>query len=175
MAQMNFSTQGIDTRNTYEALPPGEYTVVVSDSQMKQTASGTGHYLALTLQVQGPEQHRGRMLWDNLNISNPSAKAVEIAQRQLAQLVKACGYEGISDSEQLHNIPVVAIVKVDRSDTTRNVVKGYKSAGQPHLQAVPSTPQPQQTNAPEQNPAPPQPATQPQQPAMAAPPWLNQQ
>jgi hypothetical protein len=94
MAQMNFSTQGIDTTSTYEALPPGEYTVVVSDSQMKQTASGTGHYLALTLQVQGPEQHRGRMLWDNLNISNPSAKAVEIAQRQLAQLVKACGLRG---------------------------------------------------------------------------------
>jgi len=165
MAQLNFSTDGIDTTNTYEALPQGEYTVVVTDSDMKTTQAGTGRYLSLTFEVQAPEQFRGRKLWDNLNLENPSAKAVEIAQRQMAQLCLACGLQGVSDSEQLHNIPVIAIVKVDKTDSTRNQIKGYKSAGKP-LQAAPTAPAATQPAAPSH-------ATQ--APAMDAPPWMTQQ
>jgi len=128
MAQLQFSTQGIDTTNNFEALPPGEYTVMVVYIEMNTSMSGSGRYLALTFDVQAPENFRGRKLWDNLNLENQSAKAVEIAQRQFAQLVQACGLDAITDTEQLHNVPVVAIVKIDKNDATRNQIKGYKTS-----------------------------------------------
>jgi hypothetical protein len=167
MATLQFSAQGIDTSNNFDALPAGEYTVVVTESDMKTTQSGTGRYLSLTFEVQAPESFRGRRLWDNLNLENPSAKAVEIAQRQLAQLCVACGLQGITDSEQLHNVPVVAIVKVDRSDSTRNQIKGYKAAGQA-LQTVPTTPAPAAAPAPQQ-------AAPQGEAAMSQPPWMAAQ
>lgn len=169
MTQFAFSTQGIDTENRFEALPPGEYTVMVTESEIKTTQSGAGRYISLAFEVQAPDAFRGRKLWDNMNIENPSIKAVEIAKRQLAQLVKACGMEDIQDTTQLHHIPVIAIVKIDKGDNTRNQIKGYKAAGGQPMQ------QPMQAAAPA-----PAPAPQPVAPAPAAqqaqstPPWMNQ-
>lgn len=197
MAQLQFSTQGIDTESRFDALPPGEYTVVVSESDMRENSKGTGVYLALTMDVQAPDRYRGRKLWANLNVSHQSAKAQEIGQQQLAQLIKACGFEGITDSEQIHHIPVNAIVKVRKDDNTQNEVKGFKpAAGQPQLHAVPGQQAPaqqapaqqamptqaapqQQFAQPAQQPpaqpvAQPTPPQQPAAPAMATPPWMNQ-
>lgn len=177
MAQLQFSTQGIDITNQFDALPPGEYEVIVTESDLRENSKGTGHFLAITHDVQQPEQFRGRKLWNNITVSHQSAKAQEIGKQQLAQLVKACGFEGISDSEQLHGIPVIAIVKVQKDDNTRNDVKGYKSkaGAQPHMQAAPAqqqtVAQPQEASAPAQQPSP---AAAPAQPAMATPPWMNQ-
>jgi hypothetical protein len=170
MTQFAFSTHGIDTENRFEALPPGEYTVMVTDSAIKTTQAGTGRYISLEFDVQAPDAFRGRKLWDNMNIENPSAEAVEIAKRQLAQLVQSCGLQEIQDTTQLHHIPVVAIVKVDRKDATRNQIKGYKAAGgqpAPQPQAAPM----QQAAAPAAQPVPPQGAPVQQQ---ATPPWMNQ-
>lgn len=183
MAQLQFSTAGINTENQYDALPPGEYEVIVTESDLRENSKGTGHFLAITLDVQAPEQYRGRKLWNNITVSHQSAKAQEIGKQQLAQLVKACGFETISDSEQMHGIPVIATVKKQKDDPTRNDVKGYKArAGAAPMQAVPQQPAVAAQQTAQQAPAPQQPAPQqapaphpaPVQPAMAAPPWMNQ-
>lgn len=170
MVQFAFDTAGVDTSNTFDALPNGEYTVIVSESDMRTTQRGNGSFIALTLEVQAPEQFRGRKLWDNLNVDNPNPKAVEIAQRQMAQLIKACGLEGISSTEQLHNIPVTAVVRVQKDDATRNEVKGYKvmegaanqaPAQQPQMAAAPQAAAPVPQQAP------------PQAQAAATPPWMQ--
>jgi hypothetical protein len=183
MTQFAFSTQGIDTENRFEALPPGEYTVMVTNSEIKTTQAGTGRYISLEFEVQAPEAFRGRKLWDNMNIENPSAKAVEIAQRQLAQLVQSCGLQEIQDTTQLHHTPVIALVKIDKGDNTRNQIKGYKATGSSAAahpapvggsQAQPSSPQPpiQHSAPPSHVAAPPQGApVQQQRPPM---PWMNQ-
>jgi hypothetical protein len=129
--ELNFNATGIDISNRFDALPAGDYVVMITDSQERATAAGTGKYLELTLEVQeGPMQ--GRKLWDRLNLQNPSAKAVEIAQRQLAQICHAVGNMAPKQSAELHYKPLVAIVKVspDKNDasTLRNEVKGYKAA-----------------------------------------------
>jgi len=179
MAQLQFSTDGINTESQYDALPPGEYEVIVSESDLRENSKGTGHFLAITHEVQAPEQYRGRKLWNNITVNHQSAKAQEIGKQQLAQLVKSCGFQAISDSEQIHGIPVVAIVKIQKDDATRNDVKGYKpKAGAQPMQAVPAQqPAPPVQQAPQQ-PVPaqqqPAPAAAPAQPAMAAPPWMNQ-
>lgn len=129
MAQLNgtFDASGVDTSNNFDALPAGEYQVIITQSEFKMTKNGSGSYLELRQEVQDG-QFRGRLLFDRLNLDNSNQKAVEIAQKQLAQICHAIGVMQVSDSEQLHNRPMVAIVKVrnDPQYGTSNEVKGYK-------------------------------------------------
>ena len=129
MAQLNFSAEGVDTTSQFDAIPAGDYPAMVTASQQKATKDGTGSYLELTLEIQeGPFQ--GRRLWDRLNLQNKNPKAVEIAQKQLAQLCHATGVMQVNDSEQLHNRPVIVKVSAKHDDyagEVRNEVKGYKA------------------------------------------------
>ena len=94
----------------FSPLPSGEYTVLISNSEMRSTKSGDGQYLALTFQVlEGPKQ--GRMLWHNLNLINNNPKAVEIAQRELSAICHAVNVMRIKDSTQLHDLPMKITVE----------------------------------------------------------------
>lgn len=127
MAQLNFNAEGVDTASQFDAIPAGDYEAMVTSSQQKATKDGTGSYLELTLEIQSG-QFQGRRLWDRLNLQNKNPKAVEIAQKQLAQLCHATGVMQVNDSEQLHNRPVVVKVSAKLySGEMRNEVKGYKA------------------------------------------------
>jgi hypothetical protein len=124
-------------------LPKGMYEVAVISSDLKTTQAGTGQYIELTLQVlDGP--HGGRRIWDRLNISNPNKTAEDIAKRQLQMLCLAAGVTNLTDTEQLHDRPVLAEIDLDRKDPSRNRVMGYaatssKQASRPSP-ASPSSP-----------------------------------
>jgi hypothetical protein len=158
MAQLNFNAQGVDTTSQFDAIPAGDYEAMVTDSEMKSTKDGQGQYLQMTIEIQnGP--HQGRRMFDRLNLQNRNPKAVEIAQKQLAQLCHATGVMQLQDSQQLHNIPVIMKVsaKNDPERGMQNEVKGYKArASAPVAQAF--------------TPAAPRAAA----PAAAAPPWAKQ-
>ncbi len=66
-----------ESNNDFGVLPPGDYTVRISEAGIKATKDGNGQYIKLTLDVTGPS-HAGRKLFCNLNIRNASAKAEEI-------------------------------------------------------------------------------------------------
>lgn len=130
MASLNFDASGIDTTSQFDAIPAGDYEAMVTDSTMKSTKDGTGQYLELTIEIQSG-QFQGRRLWDRLNLSNRNPKAVEIAQKQLAQLCHATGVLQVQDSQQLHNRPIVmkVAVKNDPERGPSNEIKGYKAKG----------------------------------------------
>jgi len=111
-----------------EPLPPGMYQVIVMASDIKPTQAGTGEFIELTLQVIDGE-FSGRRLWDRLNVSNPNKTAEDIAKRQLQELCLAAGVTALTETEQLHDIPVLAQVDFDKKDPSRNRVLGYKSVG----------------------------------------------
>ena len=136
MAQLNFSAEGIDIRSNYEAIPAGDYESMVTASEMKSTKDGTGQYLELTVEIQ-TGQFQGRRLFDRLNLQNRNPKAVEIAQKQLAQLCHATGVLQVQDSQQLHNRPIVmkVAVKNDPERGPSNEIKGYKARGAATAQA----------------------------------------
>ena len=138
MATLNFDASGIDTTSQFDAIPAGDYEAMVTASEMKTTKDGTGQYLELRLEIQSGHA-QGRSLFDRLNLQNRNPKAVEIAQKQLAQLCHATGVLQVTDSQQLHNRPIVMKVAV-RNDPERgpsNEIKGYKAKGttQPQAQA----------------------------------------
>lgn len=107
-------------------LPAGMYPVIAVESALKDNSAGTGQFLAFTLQVIDGE-FSGRKLWDNLNVNHPNKTAEDIARRQLQELCLAAGVSNLTNTEQLHDRPVLANVEIDRKDKTRNRITGYAS------------------------------------------------
>lgn len=130
-----FDATQVEPQGDYTPVPPGEYKVQIISSEMVATSSGNGHMLKLELEIVEGDQ-AGRKLFDRLNLDNPNAKAVEIAQRTLSAICHATGKLSVQDSEELHMIPMVAVVKVDPPRTANgkeygpsNGIKTYKAAG----------------------------------------------
>lgn len=112
-------------------LARGDYECIVIDTKIKDTKLGTGQYIEVTLQVvSGPAS--GRRLWDRLNVNNLSKNAEQQAKEQLNCLCAAVGLTSkMQQTEQLHDIPIMVSVDIDRDDQTKNriVRNGYARAG----------------------------------------------
>ena len=131
MASLNFNAEAVEPLTAYDVLPKGEYLSMAVASEMKKTKSGTGEYLQITFEVLEGEG-KGRKLFERLNIRNQNKQAEEIANRQLSALCHATGVMLLSDSEQLHNIPVVLDVGIEEGRDgyePQNRIKGYSAAG----------------------------------------------
>ena len=134
-----FDAATVDTPSR-DPVPAGDYVATVTDSAIKANKAGTGEYLSLTFQIADGD-HAGRFVWANLNLVHPNEKAVAIARAELAGLCKAVGVLNPKDSADLHNMPVLIRVAVDkdRDGNPRNVVKGFKPAAS---QATSQAPKP---------------------------------
>ena len=127
----NFNANDIDPIDDFEPIPAGKYTAVITDSEMKPTKSGTGHYLELKFQIiDGP--HKGRLLWARLNLDNPNPTAMKIAKRELSSICRAVGVLTPNDSVELHNLPLLIDVrqKEGTDGVMRNEIKGYRRVEQ---------------------------------------------
>lgn len=141
-----FDASTVDPTTAFEVLPPGSYRVQIVSSEMRVTKDGLGQYLFLELDVlEGP--HAGRKLYDRLNLVNANPDAVEIAQRTLSALCRAAGKMQVSNSEQLHLIPIRVEVKVrppkgqyGESNTIRYLVEAPPLAATPQVPAAPLRP-----------------------------------
>ena len=124
MALLNFNAAEIATDN-YEVIPPGLYEAIITESEMQANKAGTGAYLKLTFTITSGSC-KGRLLWDRLNLNNPSAKAVEIARQQLANICRAVNVLSPRDSTQLHNLPLrIKVIIRDYNGEEKNEIKGY--------------------------------------------------
>jgi hypothetical protein len=131
-----FDATGVEPNAPLQALPPGDYRVQILQSEMRVTKAGTGQMLWLDMEVlEGPL--KGRHVYDQLNLINPNPTAEEIAQRTLSAICHAVGKLQVSDSEELHFLPMV--VKVAVRPNGYNEVKGYKPVQQTAAAAA-STP-----------------------------------
>ena len=132
MAELNnFNASEVDPNFTFDPIPAGKYTAVITASEMKKTKKGTGQFLELTLQVVDGE-HKGRLVWARLNLDNPDARAVKIARAELSAICRAVGVLAPKDSVELHNLPLVVKVGLKkRKDTEEmgNVITGYEPKG----------------------------------------------
>lgn len=105
-----FDASGVAPREEFKALDPGDYPVAIVASEIEDNQARTGSFLKLELEVvDGPA--KGRKLFDRLNLNNPNAQAVEIAKATLSAICHAVGKLAIQDSTELHNKPMLAVVK----------------------------------------------------------------
>ena len=142
MAALNFNAAEVQPQQSFDALPPGRYEAIISASEMKDTKAGTGQYLQLTFDVVGG-QYEGRKLWARLNLVNPNATAVQIAERELSAICHCVGILVPADSEELHDALLVIDVIQElnpMSGQQTNRIKGYSQVSAPAPKAKPAAP-----------------------------------
>ena len=131
-----FDSNTVEPAVPFEVVPTGKYPVHIVNSEMKETKGGDGKFLWMELEILDG-QHKGRKLFDRLNLINSNQQAVEIAQRTLSAICQATGQVQISDSQQLHGRAMLASVRVrpagpDKNGIMRdaqNEIRGYEPAG----------------------------------------------
>lgn len=150
-----FNSNDVDPGTTFEIIPEGWYAAELVKSDYKETKAGDGHYIALQFRILDGE-HKGRMIFTNLNIDNKNPAAVEIAERNFSQLCHAVNVPVVQDTEQLHDIPLqvkVGITPAQGGYEARNDIKGYKELEETPDFAKEATADEKTTNAaPEQEP-----------------------
>lgn len=126
----------------FEALPKGDYVLVVVDGEMKDNKSGSGSHLELEMEVVDGD-FAGRKLWVNYNIENANEVAQRIGRSELAALCKAVGIPRPKDEAELRNIPFIGGVIVDRKDPSRNQIRTYKATEGGSQRAAPEKSKPE--------------------------------
>lgn len=123
-----FNANEVEPSAGFEPIPDGEYTAVIVHSETKPTKRGDGEYLKLEFQIVGP-RYENRIIWEQLNIWNPSAKAVEIAKGTLSAICRAVGVLTPKQSSDLHNIPLLITVRTKQSPgyDPQNKITGFKA------------------------------------------------
>jgi hypothetical protein len=112
-----------------DPVPAGRYLAAIINSDMKPTKDGTGTFLELELEILEGE-HKGRKVFDRLNLRNKNPQAEAIAQGTLSAICHAVNVMQVRDSAALHNKPMHVTVAVEqrKDDTTKlsNNVKKYE-------------------------------------------------
>lgn len=129
-ASLNFDANDVAPNTKPEPIPNGKYRMHITASEVQPAKSGKGKYLKLELQVLDGE-YKGRKVWDQLNIVNDNATAQKIAQGQLSAICHATGVMKLTNSSQLHHIPMLVrvVVSEQKGYDPKNEVKGYEADG----------------------------------------------
>lgn len=136
MARVDFNAEGVEARRSFDVLPDNtEVLCHLVSSDWKDSSNG-GRYIALVFDViDGP--HVGRSFFDNLNLDmgnrddDKAKKAIKIAESALAELCRACGKVAIAETDELHGIPLVLRLGIDKARgdfPEKNKIKEYKRA-----------------------------------------------
>lgn len=125
-----FDASKVEPNAPMTPVPKGDYTVIIESDEVKVTKKGDGKYLKLTMQIIDGE-YKGRKLWDQLNLWNPSKQASVIAQQTLSAICHAVGILVPVESSRLHNKPMrVSVICKEFEGKLQNEVKGYSKVGE---------------------------------------------
>jgi hypothetical protein len=118
MALLTFDAATVEPAdNDFTPLPVGDYKVVVSSSEIKETNSNPGNkYIKFTFDVIDGK-YKGRKVFENMNLwragnSDKDKTTMRIAQQNLSALCRAIGSMKISDTSELHNKPLCITLKI---------------------------------------------------------------
>lgn len=121
LSDLAFNAEEVAQSSSFDPLPPGDYNVIITKSEMKDTKAGTGQYLSLSLLVFAGE-YEGRTIFTNINIRNPNKQAEDIARAQLSSLCHSVGVLAPKDSSDFHDKPFTVSLKI------RPPKDGYEAA-----------------------------------------------
>lgn len=125
--QSNFNSQQVEDA-VWQPIPAGDHLAIITESDRVPTRDGNGELVKLKLQIiEGPA--KGRTIFDNINVVNRSPDAQAIGRARLKKVCEAVGRPVVSDSSELHDIPVGITIavkkKTDGSGDFTNDIKKY--------------------------------------------------
>lgn len=114
--------------SSFDPIPAGWYQARISEAEVKATKNNDGHYLNVRYDILGPT-HQGRVVFGMITINNPSRKAEEIGEQQMAHLRSALGLKKVTNTDQLINGTVEIKVNVKKDDQygDKNEIKAWKA------------------------------------------------
>lgn len=127
-----FSQEELPEHIPFEALPEGDYTAFINDSQKKESQSGN-EYLAIEWVIASGE-FEGRKVFQNLNLWHDKQSVVMRARSDLGAISRATGVTTFSDSEEFHDI-ACTITLIQRESEylgerrIQNEIRGVAPAG----------------------------------------------
>lgn len=127
----SFDIESLPVGNgSFDPLPAGWYRVTIKEASVAKTKAGTGEYIKIRYDVEGPS-HGGRVVFGNLNISNPNPKAEEIGRQQLGELMRAIGLKSLKDTDQLigGTLEIKLAIRESEQYGNSNDVKAFKAVG----------------------------------------------
>lgn len=124
----------VEESKDFSAMPAGDYPMQAIEFEVKQTKDKMGDYISAQFEVVGGN-YNGRKVFENYNVKNASAKAVQIALSNLKSLVVACGGTGqerltLSLLNGFRGTEFTAKLGIEKDDRgEKNRIKAYKPAG----------------------------------------------
>ena len=129
MASINFNAAEVEP-SSFDVIPSGTYEAVISNSESRPMKSGNGMGFNFEFEIISGEQ-KGRKVFCWITFEHrTSPDAQRIGREQLSAMCRAVGVTQLNDTAQLHNLPMMITVAIDRNDTTRNIIKGFKKRAQ---------------------------------------------
>jgi len=135
--QNAFDSNQFDDMSNFDPVPQGDYAMQITNSDLVTTKDKKGKYIKFEMSIiQG--EFKGRKIWTNLNVINANPIAVEIANKELATICRACGKAQVQDTVELHGIPMTVKVRIKAAKgdyPAQNITSGYAALG---IQANPN-------------------------------------
>jgi hypothetical protein len=117
------NTAGIDTSDNFELMPEGWYQAVITASDEDSNSKGNGRFIKLEFTI-GSGQYSGKVISMWINYVHSTAKAQEIALKQLARLMEIVRVPSpLKDTAQFHGKSLEIQVGIDG---TYNRVEGFR-------------------------------------------------
>lgn len=108
-----------DTGGNYSPIPAGDYMVIIDKVEAKETKSGGVGLNTVYQVVDG--QHKGRLLFDFINVENKNEIAERIGRKRLCELSWACGFtDTVDDTDKLLHKPFKVGVVVEKDNYKSN-------------------------------------------------------
>jgi len=124
-----FNQEDVSPYKGFEPVPPQKYVAAITEAEMKDTSAGTGKFLQFNFEILEGD-HKGQIVFDMLNLINPSAQTVEIAKAKLKAICNAVGVTNPQNEGDLLDKPlIIDVTRVKRKDTGEmtNRIKSYHS------------------------------------------------
>src|SRR5690625_5981936 len=86
-----FSVDQLPQDDSFDTIPAGWYNAKITESELRDTRAGTGQYIQVRFDITGPQQ-AGRVMFDNLNIRNPSEVAERIRSEEHTSELQSRGH-----------------------------------------------------------------------------------
>lgn len=119
-----FDSSAVEPNAPMEAFPAGVYTMAVTKSDAKPNKKGTGRFIEFVWSVLEEGPYKGRKVWQYVNFQHSNSTTQAIGQGELSAISRACGVKGLTDTAQLHNIPVKVKIGLEKYEgKDKNVVE----------------------------------------------------
>lgn len=124
MASIMFNAAEVQP-SSREPVKPGTYEAVIVNSEAQPMKSGNGMGFNFEFEIIVGEQ-KGRKVFVWITFEHrTSPDAQRIGREQLSSICHALNVMQLNDTVQLHNLPLLITVALDRKDPTRNAITKY--------------------------------------------------